>query len=748
MKRPNRRQLLLFGALGLLAPVLLLAVLTQVAMRPLPALPDSTTAGRRVQLLDRRGEPLSVTYDNRWNLTDIVALHEVPSLLRAAFVQAEDRRFFEHNGVDWRSRLHALVQNIRAGRAVRGASTISEQSVRILHTRPRPRKLWSRWLEGFEANTLDAKYSKGEILEFYLNQVPYARQRRGVVQAAREYFDRDLETLSAREMLALAVLVRSPSRLDLRRESAGPAMEAGIERLARRLLQHGDLSSADFKQVLSERLVLREPSLTIQAPHFVRYVRDLDASLGSRRAGLRTTVEGSLQRRIESVLEHRLHALTARGVTDGAVLVVDHRTNEILAWVNAGGFSTDHEGSQIDAVLALRQPGSTLKPFLYALALEQGWTAATLIDDSPFSGAVGAGLHRVRNYSRLHHGRLRLREALGNSLNVPAVRTIRTVTPQAFHQTLLALGFSSLDQHPDIYGEGLALGNGEVSLYELVRAYAALARGGRWESLQPLTDAVAPIEGPRRIFSTEIASLIADILSDSGARSLEFGSGGILDLPVQTAVKTGTSNDYRDAWALGFSDQHTVGVWMGDMGRREMDGVSGSIGPAIVLRAVFAELRKGEESAPLFLSRKLRRVTICRESGMFALPKCPKIEEWFRPEHRPEGTCPIHDGSFAVTAVASTNEPTFAQLIQPVRGLHLAMDPRIPDEIEAFAFEVETQRDPVKIEWFVDNQLVGTTAEKRFNWNLSRGAHTAYALLWSVDSNAPVETGSVPFLVK
>jgi penicillin-binding protein 1C len=618
----------------------------------------------------------------------------------------------------------------------------------MLH--PRSRSLWARWVEGVEAGDLERRHGKGEILEFYLNQVPYARQRRGVVQAARDYFDRDLDTLTAREMLALAVLVRSPSRLDLRRGPVSAYFDEAVDRLAEQLHEQSFLSDEELERILSQRLELREPGLEVHAPHFVRYVRDHVTIHDQAGFRVRTTLDSSLQRRVEAMLEERIAALAARGVSDGAVLVVDHRTNEILAWVNAGGYSTEREMSQIDAVLTPRQPGSTLKPFLYALALEQGWTASTLIDDTPFAGKVGPGLHRFRNYSRIHHGPLRLRDALGNSLNIPAVRTIRAVSPGAFHQVLRELGFASLDRHPDVYGEGLALGNGEVTLYELVGAFATLARGGQWEPFRAVADASRSRHQAHRVFDEEIGSLIANILADPGARSLEFGTGGVLDLPVQTAVKTGTSNDYRDAWAVGFSDRHTIGVWMGDLGRREMDGVSGAIGPALVLRGVFAELRRGEEPRPLFLSRKLRRVQICRESGAAALPECPMMEEWFRREHVPDRPCPVHgpDSTGPAPSRNAASEENVARLLKPTEGLHLAMDPRIPDDVEAFAFELASPEAPERVDWFVDDVLVATTDDVHFTWPVVRGRHTAYARLTGGASGPRVDTERVHFIVK
>ncbi len=747
-----RRRRILAVTLPVLVAVAGIVALILATRSDLQSLPGSLRAPRdgttRAKILDRDGRPLSVTYDNRWNVHDEIALHEVPPLLHQAFIESEDRRFYEHGGVDWRARFGALAQNVRAGRGVRGASTISEQVVRMLH--PRPRNAWSKWLEGIESGRLETRFSKGEILEFYLNQVPYARRRRGVVQAARDYFDRDLDTLHPGEMLALAVLVRSPSRWDLRRSVE--TVKGPVDRLARRMHDRGLLSLAEMESIGSTSPELHDPRLAVAAPHFVRFVRNRAG--GSASSSVLTHVNSQLQRHIERVLAHQIEVLADRGVTDGAVLVVDHRQDRVLAWVNAGGFSVSAAESQIDAILTPRQPGSTLKPFVYASALESGWTAATLISDSPLAQAVGQGLHRYRNYSRHHYGPIRLREALGNSLNVPAIRAVQSVGTDVFYGKLHELGFRSLKQHPEVYGDGLALGNGEVTLYELVGAYAALARGGVWRPVAAFADDLTAPRGPTRVYDETVSSLIADILSDPEARSREFGSGGTLHFPEPTAVKTGTSNDYRDAWALGFSDRFTAGVWMGNLDRNEMDGVSGAIGPAMVLRAVFAELRQENPSGPIFLSRKLRNVRICAISGKAATGGCPVTGEWFRPQNVPTEPCrhghvtrSLADDGELPAARASAGE---VYLSQPTPGLHLATDPRIPDELEAFAMEIASDRPPRQVDWFVDDTQIGVTRgnDHRMPWPLSRGDHVARARVWFDDAAEPVETSQVRFLVK
>jgi penicillin-binding protein 1C len=691
-----------------------------------------------------------VTFQNRWNVHDRVAFHEIPPLLKQAFILAEDKRFLSHGGVDWLARASALVQNVWAGRAVRGASTITEQVVRILN--PRPRNLWSRWLEGFEARELERRFSKPEILEFYLNQVPYARNRRGIAQAARTYFDRDVGTLSPGEMLALAVLVRSPSRLDLHRGTE--RIRAPLLRLAATMQAAGHLTRADHQAILASPLAVVRPQPPVEAGHFVRFARSsaLDSSWRHARAQvpattagrIRTTLDASLQERVQRILDRRVEELAPRNVGDGAVLVIDHTTDEILAWVNAFGFC-DREGGQIDKVLTPRQAGSTLKPLVYALALEKGWTAATIVEDAPLAEAVGHGLHRYHNYSRHYYGPLRLREALGNSLNTPAVRAVRFTGTRPLLERLRLAGFDTLEEHPEFYGDGLALGAGEVTLYALVQAYATLARGG---SLRPLRCRLddAP-RSSRRVFDAEVSSLIAHILSDPDARAREFGRRSLLDLPVQTAVKTGTSNDYRDAWVVGFSHRHTVGVWMGNVARQPMLGVSGAAGPALVLRSVFAELNRGVEPRGLHLSRRLVSRPVCRQSGLRPGPNCPIAEEWFREGRAPSKACPIHGSGDA--AVEPRAPALTVRLESPTPGLHLALDPRIPDEIERFELRVGASPDPARVDWFLDHALLARTSggATGYLWAPTRGRHTVSAWVF-IHGGEAARTREVSITVK
>jgi penicillin-binding protein 1C len=740
-----RPRLRLAGAvLGTAAVVLALA--TWAGMGSLPLSLDTVALKAQYpQVVDRNGVPLNFTFRNRWNVYDAVPLHDIPQVLRHAVVISEDKRFFHHYGVDYLARLHALWQDLTELHVVRGASTITEQVVRILH--PRPRTFWSRWLEGFEAHELEQRFSKAAILEFYLNQIPYARNRRGVAQAARLYFDRELSTLNTREMLALVVLLRAPSHYDLDRNAHKIARP--VQQLARRMAKAGLLSQEDVAGITSGKFELATRKLDVHAEHFVRYAKYLDGIRADRRGRLHTTLDAELQQKVQDIVDRRVHDLAGRAVTDAAALVVDHQRNEILAWVNAGRFDARTPGSQIDAVITPRQPGSALKPFLYAMALEDGWTAATLIDDSPLAQAVGHGLHEFHNYSRRHYGPVPLRDALGNSLNIPAIVTMEFVGRDRFLQRLRALHFTSLTRHPDWYGDGLALGNGAVTLRELVGAYATLARGGLYEPLTAIQNAPGDERAPQRVYSQEVTSLIANILSDPGARTLEFGRGQLLRFPVQTAIKTGTSSDYRDAWAVGFSHRYTVGVWMGNLDERPMQDVTGSIGPALAVRSVFAELNRFTSSQPLLLSRKLQKVAICRATGERARGSCQTRDEWFRPGHVPP---PLQARSTSPNTrrVAQGNVRESPQLLQPTPGLQLAMDPRIPDNMEKFPIEVAHDLPARRVVWIVDGRARARTGSgtHEYLWPLSRGTHVAHARIWLADDKTPVDTPKVRFYVK
>ncbi|RBP52755.1 transglycosylase domain-containing protein [Arenicella xantha] len=718
------RRSVLLGTFASVVFMSVLAVLTVRSMQPLPNnLSAVTTALTKPQLLDRTGRPLTITYQNNWNAHDTVALHQVPEFLQHAFILAEDKRFYQHKGIDWSARFNALLQNILALEGIRGASTISEQVVRMLH--PRPRSVWARWVEGWEARELEQQVDKASILEFYLNQVPYAAQRRGVQQAATYYFDRDLHTLSQKEMLSLAVLVRAPSRFDLYKSTdrINGRLNVLIDRAA-----ESDLV-ADPSVIKQQALTVRRPPALIDVSHFAQRVYTSHANQNHQ---IPTTLDTELQQFAEHILSSRLRDLAPRRVNNAGMIVVDHQTDEVLVWAVGNG-NQQVQKTAYDTVQVKRQPGSTLKPFVYAMALEKDWTAATLIDDSPLSEGVGQGVHAYRNYSNTYYGPISVREALGNSLNIPAIKTAQYVGVEPLLDRFNQLGMTNLTLRSVDYGNGIALGNAEISLLELTTAYATLARGGEYRPLK--TTFLPSSNQSTRVFSNAASSLIGNILSDPDARRREFGRGGTLHLPVQTAVKTGTSTDYRDAWVMGYNHRYVVGVWMGNLDNSPMDEITGSSGPALAMRAMFSELNRRGDTRGLPIARNLQRQTVCIQTGLLDDGQCATRDEWFIRGKLPASQAPIE------TMLRY-------RLEHPVDQMLVARDPRIPDDSEALELRLNQQQRVARVQWWVDGRLVATTNETRYLWPLEAGEHRFHARVFTVDDTAAQLTNSVLLTVR
>lgn len=705
MKQRLARFCLYTGSAALVAAALL-AGATWASLNPVsPALHKIASDTQSVRVMDRNGVPLGISYKTDWNTFDSAPLYDIPELLQTSFIFSEDRQFFTHGGVNWQARLSALMQNIRSGQTVRGASTITEQVVRMIN--PRPRTLWSRWLEGIEASLLEKETPKIDILEFYLNQVPYAANRRGITQAARYYFNRDLSTLSPHEMVALAVLVRAPSAYDPYRHPE--RIEAPLSRLAEGLFKAGKIDAATLADIRRGRLQTEKPVLPVEARHFARTVR----MLSGQHDAYRTTLDSSLQKSAQAFIDRRLERLKAQHVTNAGLLIADHQSGEILAWVVGGAASPDAmiKAGEIDTITTPRQPGSALKPFLYARALDKGWTAATLIEDSPLAEAVGNGLHNFRNYSNTHYGWITLREALGNSLNIPALLAIRHVGSGDYLTILQKLGFRTLNLQSEIYDEGLALGNGEVTLLEMTQAYAALANGGVFKPLRLMLHADNSAT-QERVYTPEAAALIGNILSDPAARRMEFGPGSVLNLPVQTAAKTGTSTDYRDAWTMAYNDRYVIGIWMGNLDNTPMNGVTGSTGPALALRSIFSELNKNRDTRPLPFSPRLTSKDVCvRHQASDG--SCLMRTEWFAPGTLPDSVTPV-------------NKSATIELVRPTEGLQIAYDPRIPAAHQKFRFEVRGAPENARIEWYLSDTAPATTSKPYMLWPVTRGSHTLY----------------------
>jgi penicillin-binding protein 1C len=618
-----------------------------VRLGPIPPITPDTTP----TIVDRNGivlyEPLSSTGTrNEW-------LNDVPPSIASATIAAEDRRFEKHLGIDPIAIARAVVHDVARLRAAEGGSTITQQVAKMLLGNP-PRTIAAKVREAIIALRLEHRYTKGQILALYVNLAPYGEQTIGIARASRRYFACAPDELTIAQSAWLASLPQRPStpRRALARQRAVLA----------RMKKLGTIDANEYRDARAERLSLDRGLQPTLAPHFVERVR---ASLGANAPRrIETTLDANLQASVRGIIAAERAELLRHGAHSVAVAVLDNRTGEWLAWEGSGDYFGTNFGGAIDGVTTLRQPGSTLKPFTYALAFEQGFTPATVLADVPshFPTAEGGVVYTPRNYDGGYRGPLRARLALAGSENVPAVALLSKVGPPALLRLLRGAGFHNLTRTADYYGLGLTLGDAEVTLEQLVTAYATFARGGL--SVSPsMIRAAARASRPQlsrepagetpafpgRTVSPRTAFWITDILSDPKAREFIFGRGGNLEFPFPVAVKTGTSQAYHDNWTIGYTRAVTVGVWVGNFDRTALRNSSGVTGAGPVFHAVMlaAMRRAGGNDQTTIVDRpdELEEQPICALSGLRPSTSCPSNETEWLPRDAPVEFCAWHHAS-------------------------------------------------------------------------------------------------------
>ena len=532
-------------------------------------------------ILDRDGEVLQrLRTDASVRRGQWVPLADISPALRMALVHSEDRRFYEHSGVDWRAVSSAAWANLWNTKT-RGASTLSMQLAGLLDPELRAgaggRSITQKIGQTFSAQLLEQRWRKDQILEAYLNLVPFRGELVGIDALSRTLFGKAAHGLDEREAAVASALVRAPN--------ARPAQVAQRACGVLKLMQPGAKIDCDALDLFATGALQRRDFQASEgmAPHAARQL--------VRAGQARSTLRAPLQRFAVQTLRQHLRELRGRHVEDGAIVVLDNASGEVLAWVGSSGNLS--AAAEVDGVLALRQPGSTLKPFLYAQAIaERRITAASLLEDSSAQIPTAGGLYIPQHYDRQFKGLVSSRTALAASLNVPAVRTLVMVSPDAFHKQLRAVGLP-LAESGDYYGYSLALGSAEVSLLSLANAYRTLANGGRFSATSLVRQ---PLPAFRTALDARAAFIVTDILADPLARARTFGTDSILATRFWTAVKTGTSKDMRDNWALGFSQRYSVGVWVGNASGAPMWDVSGTSGAAPVWAALMKHLHQTEPS--------------------------------------------------------------------------------------------------------------------------------------------------------
>lgn len=564
------------------------------------------------RVLDRDGGPLRffLAEDGMWRFP--LALSEISPELIAAMIDSEDRHFFRHPGINPFSVLRALWSNIRAGRVVSGASTIPMQVARMAD--PRPRTAGAKAVEAFRALQLCSRFSKEQILTWYLNLAPFGSNVVGVGAASWHYFGKDPRALSLGEIALLSVLPRSPARYNpLRNPGAARAVR---DRVLARFVAHGTFAPARIAESRTRPLLAVRAAVPQNAPHFSQWVR-------SRLPGP-SVIAGSLDARAQRIAEYlvggRMESLRREAIGNAAVVVLNIRSREVLAYVGSADFWDPLRQGQVDNVLSRRSPGSTLKPFLYALGFDQGHLVpGSMLLDVPtdFAG------YAPENYGQNFQGLVTARMALATSLNVPAARLLARCGLVPFHDLLRRGGLSTLDRPASHYGLPLALGGCEVRLLELTNLFATLAAGGVHKPVQPLAVPDGEAEHGVQIFSPEAARMVLDILATTRRPNLPDAWEFTRSTPA-VAWKTGTSFGHRDAWAVGVSRDLAIGVWVGNPDGSQCKDISGSRHAAPLLFDLFRTLAPGATQPSAFPAPALQRVHICAVSGQKPGPLCPK----------------------------------------------------------------------------------------------------------------------------
>lgn len=692
-----------------LALLLLLPVIPLIG--PLPDKLQSPPAAHGV-LLDRHGEELTHFPRKDYFRHQPATLEEIPDHLVKATLVAEDKRFFEHPGIDYLASARALYENTRTNRITSGASTITQQLIKI-STPKEKRTLGKKLSEMMLARRLESRWSKDQILTAYLNRLDYGSHRQGCAEAANYFFKKPLADLSLAESALLAGLPQAPSRLNPRRNP-----QAALERrnwILDRLASEFDYSADTIDFAKSEPLHLANPEAENPIPHLTNQFSESS----------RLSIDSNLQRETFDILDSELAKLDQKNVQHGALVVIENATGEVLAFHGSSDFESANSG-QVNGALALRSAGSTLKPFTYALAFQnQGLYPGTIIADIPTDYQTEEGLHAPKNYDRRHHGPVSIRHALGNSLNVSAMRMLNQLGgPEPLHTLLNELDLK-LPREASEYGLGLTIGNAEVSLLSLTNAYATIARLG--EHLPPtlIHDTQSNSTYP---LSRESCYLIADILADNQARSAAFGNDSILRLPFPCAVKTGTSSDFRDNWCLGFTAEFTVGVWVGNFDNTPMAGISGVTGAGPIFHQTMMALH--QDHVPIFPSRPSSLVTISvdeRTGHHFPIPP-KKGTPYYKQETCPKERLPLpvssQDYHPDKRALLSLNYAEWFQSDDNVKGHAFALS----DSRPVATLNLQCLTPLPGATYYLDPELPGSTDQLKLIANLPNVTWTSGTL--------------------
>jgi len=655
------KQGLLYGLLGGIGLILLAVIFSAgvygyyALTLPSPAeLYQRANSFQSTRIYDRNGRLLYEVFDPQGGRRTIVRYNEISPLLIQAVVSTEDRTFFTNPGFSAPGIVRAVYQNLMAGYTVSGASTITQQLVKNVYLTTE-QTLTRKVKEAILAVEITRRYEKSEILEIYLNEVYFGNLAYGVAAASEAYFGKAPADLTLSESALLAGMLQSPVLYD-------PYLDpqAALDRrtiVLNLMVEAGYISQDEADAAAALPLGVIPQENDILAPHLVMYVREqLEAVYGTEalyKGGLQvyTTLDLDLQQQAEQIVAERVATLADYAVTNGALVAMDPHNGDVLAMVGSADFFNSDISGQVNITRQARQPGSTIKPFTYLAALERGWTAGTMLMDVSQDFPDGANPpYRPVNVDGKEYGPISLRVALASSRNIPAVSTLNQIGLPALLEMAQRLGITTLTR--DDYGLALTLGGGEVTLLEMTSAYATLANSGKRvtaRTILRIEDADGQVLVPDsfgeqpQVVDSRLAYIITNILADNEARSPAFGADSVLNLGFPAAVKTGTTNDTRDAWTIGYTPELVTGVWVGNADNSQMAGVGGSFGAGPIWNSFMQAALAGQEHEDFGRPDGIIEVEVCPVSGMLRGADCPAgRRELFLSDQPPTEPCSVH----------------------------------------------------------------------------------------------------------
>jgi len=706
------------------------------------------------QFSDRNGLSLGTLLTRDQEHTSVVPLNQVSPQFTHAILAAEDGSFYHHGALDMKAIIRASKEAIHAKRIVSGASTITMQLARMLDPVPRTfsgklSEIWLSW-------RLVAGMNKDEILSAYINRLPMGGNIYGVEAAARIYFSIPASELNLAQASLLAAIPNNPTYFNPYEH--WERLKQRQKYVLNRMVQEKYISGANAARTSAEKVVFQSRQQgIIAAPHFLFWLANqIPPNKPYKADVIRTTINRPLQQFVEAQVQQVISSLAANNVHDAAALVIDNRTGEVLAYVGSPDYFNQAKLGRNDGVQALRQPGSTLKPFVYELALEKGLIRPnTILADVPAHYAIpGAKLYSPTDYTESFLGPVRVRIALANSLNVPAVRVLEKVGVETFLKRLHQLGFEHLNKTPEHYGLGLTLGSGEVSLWELARAYVTMARLGDATPLVstfsnsplPGTDAINRVSPHSPLPNHTIWQLITNILSDNHARATAFGVDSVLNLPFPVAVKTGTSSNFRDTWTVGFTTDYTVATWVGNFNGEPMRQVSGVTGAAPLWNRIMLHLHEHQEPAGFPPPEGLVQLPVCAISGLRPTPDCTSVvQEYFYPEDKiayesdNQFNLPPEYDEWLAKQQQSSLVSTNLRILSPHHGDLFLL---YPGEEAKQKLEFKLARNiSAPVEWWLNGEKLDTNSANSLFWNLRPGK-------WTLEARSGEMTDKVNFQVE